>query len=89
VTKEDFTKLVDEGKFVEHAQFGSNFYGTSVQAVKDVKEGKGKEGGKGRVAILDIEMEVSCLSGLGGIWEVFFGADFMGYRVSSKSRRRT
>ena len=44
-------KLVDEGGFIEHAQFGSNLYGTSVQAVKDVAE-------KGRICVLDIEMEV-------------------------------
>lgn len=42
--------------FIEHAQFGSNLYGTSVQAVKDVKE-------KGRTCILDIEMEVSSVVG--------------------------
>jgi len=43
---------VDEKGFIEHAQFGSNLYGTSVQAVKDVSE-------KGRICVLDIEMEVS------------------------------
>ena len=46
-----FIKLVENGHFVEHAQFGSNLYGTSVKAVKDVAE-------QGRVCILDIEMEV-------------------------------
>ena len=51
VTKEAFQKLVAENGFIEHAQFGSNFYGTSVQAVKNVAE-------KGRTCILDIEMEV-------------------------------
>ncbi len=51
-TKEAFQKLVDVGGFIEHAQFGSNMYGTSVQAVKDVSE-------QGRTCILDIEMEVS------------------------------
>ena len=50
-TREAFRALVDDNGFIEHAQFGSNLYGTSVQAVKDVKE-------KGRVCILDIEMEV-------------------------------
>lgn len=50
-TKDEFLKLVDEGGFIEHAQFGSNFYGTSVQAVKTVAE-------KGRICVLDIEMEV-------------------------------
>ena len=51
--KDDFRKMVDEGGFIEHAQFGSNLYGTSVQAVKNVKD-------EGRICILDIEMEV-CL----------------------------
>ncbi|KAI4842756.1 guanylate kinase [Aureobasidium sp. EXF-8846] len=44
VTKEDFLKLVDQNGFIEHAQFGSNHYGTSVQAVKDgVKQVKKKD----------------------------------------------
>ncbi|KAK4973306.1 guanylate kinase [Elasticomyces elasticus] len=50
-TVESFKKLVDDDGFIEHAKFGSNFYGTSVQAVKSVAE-------KGRICILDIEMEV-------------------------------
>ncbi|KAL1302130.1 hypothetical protein AAFC00_002564 [Neodothiora populina] len=50
VTKDDFLKLVDAGGFIEHAQFGSNYYGTSVQAVKDVAQ-------QNRTCILDIEME--------------------------------
>lgn len=36
--------------FIEHAQFGGNYYGTSVQAVKNIAEKK-------RICILDIEME--------------------------------
>ena len=43
--------LVAQNGFIEHAQFGGNYYGTSVQAVKDVAD-------KGRICILDIEMEV-------------------------------
>jgi len=50
VTKEEFLDLVDKKGFIEHAQFGSNYYGTSVKAVHDIAE-------KGRVCILDIEME--------------------------------
>lgn len=50
-TKEAFKQLVDEDGFIEHAQFGSNLYGTSIQAVKDIAE-------KGKICILDIEMEV-------------------------------
>ncbi|KZF25718.1 guanylate kinase [Xylona heveae TC161] len=49
-TKDDFLKLVDEGGFIEHAQFGGNYYGTSVQAVKNIAE-------NGQICILDIEME--------------------------------
>ncbi|KAL8658528.1 MAG: hypothetical protein Q9226_000941 [Calogaya cf. arnoldii] len=51
-TKESFLKIVDEGGFIEHAQFGGNYYGTSVKAVKNVAEG-------GRICVLDIEMEVN------------------------------
>lgn len=51
VPKEDFMKLVNEHGFIEHAQFGSNLYGTSLKAVKDVAD-------QGRICILDIEMEV-------------------------------
>ncbi|KXL41422.1 hypothetical protein M433DRAFT_150445 [Acidomyces richmondensis BFW] len=50
VPKEDFMKLVNENGFIEHAQFGSNLYGTSLKAVKDVAD-------QGRICILDIEME--------------------------------
>ncbi|KAL8763790.1 MAG: hypothetical protein Q9184_000492 [Pyrenodesmia sp. 2 TL-2023] len=45
-----FLALVDSGGFIEHAQFGGNYYGTSVKAVKDVAE-------NGRICVLDIEME--------------------------------
>lgn len=44
--------LVSKNGFIEHAQFGGNHYGTSVQAVKNIAE-------QGRICILDIEMEVS------------------------------
>ncbi|OGM43781.1 guanylate kinase [Aspergillus bombycis] len=49
-TAADFLDLVSKNGFIEHAQFGGNYYGTSVQAVKDIAE-------KGRICILDIEME--------------------------------
>lgn len=49
-TKADFLDLVSKNGFIEHAQFGGNYYGTSVQAVKDIAE-------KERICILDIEME--------------------------------
>ncbi|KAJ6264305.1 hypothetical protein Dda_0450 [Drechslerella dactyloides] len=50
-TKDDFRKLISEGKFIETAEFSGNLYGTSVQAVKDVQDA-------GKVCILDIEMEL-------------------------------
>ncbi len=46
--------MVKDGGFIEHAKFGGNYYGTSVKAVKDVAE-------KGRICVLDIEMEVCAL----------------------------
>ncbi|KAI5305488.1 hypothetical protein KEM56_004281 [Ascosphaera pollenicola] len=49
-TQEKFLDLVKAFGFIEHAQFGGNYYGTSKKAVKDVAE-------KGRICILDIEME--------------------------------
>jgi sigma54-dependent transcription regulator len=52
VTKEEFLDLVEKKGFVEHAQFGGNYYGTSVKAVNDIAE-------RGQICILDIEMEVS------------------------------
>ena len=53
--KDEFLTMVNESGFIEHAQFGSNLYGTSVKAVKDVAD-------KGIVCILDIEMEVSVIA---------------------------
>jgi len=50
VPRETFLDLVSQNAFIEHAQFSSNCYGTSKNAVQDVAD-------KGRVCILDIEME--------------------------------
>ena len=50
-TKNSFLQLVDDKGFIEHAQFGGNYYGTSTKAVKDVVD-------NGLVCVLDIEMEV-------------------------------
>lgn len=44
--------MVGRGEFIEHAQFGSNLYGTSLAAVKEVRDAGGK------CCLLDIEMEV-------------------------------
>lgn len=42
--------MIAADAFIEHAQFGSNLYGTSFEAVDRITE-------KGRQCILDIEME--------------------------------
>lgn len=50
VSMAEFERLIAEGGFVEHAQFGGNRYGTSRKTIKDIGE-------SGKVPILDIEME--------------------------------
>ena len=51
VTHAEFDALVAEDGFVEHATFGSNKYGTSKMTIEDQRK-------KGKVVVLDIEMEV-------------------------------
>lgn len=50
VTRPEFEELIAADGFVEHAQFSGNRYGTSKQAIRDLAE-------RGRVVVLDIEME--------------------------------
>ncbi|THH11671.1 hypothetical protein EW145_g520 [Phellinidium pouzarii] len=50
VSKDAFLELRNEGGFIETAEFASNFYGTSKQAVKNVQD-------EGRRCILDIEAQ--------------------------------
>ena len=65
MNKEDFLELVDKKGFIEHAQFGGNHYGTSIKAVEDIAK-------KGRVCILDIEMEVCAFFLLNTkLWDIF------------------
>lgn len=47
---EDFEKLIAEDGFVEHAKFGGNRYGTSKKMIEEQQA-------KGRIVVLDIEME--------------------------------
>lgn len=51
LTREEFLAGVARGDFIEHAEFSGNLYGTTVQGVKSV-------GDKGRICILDIDMQV-------------------------------
>lgn len=46
----DFESLIDRGGFVEHAKFGGNRYGTSKATIEE-------QSAKGKVVLLDIEME--------------------------------
>lgn len=55
VTMEAFEDLIAKDGFVENAKFGSNRYGTSKAAIEE-------ETRKGKVVVLDIEMEVSYTS---------------------------
>ncbi|KAI9190198.1 guanylate kinase [Blastocladiella emersonii ATCC 22665] len=50
VTREQFTELIGQGAFIEHAEFAKNLYGTSVQGVRQVT-------GQGKICILDIDMQ--------------------------------
>lgn len=52
VTMEVFEDLIAKDGFVEHAKFGSNRYGTSKATIEE-------QTAKGKVVVLDIEMEVS------------------------------
>ncbi|EOO00461.1 putative guanylate kinase protein [Phaeoacremonium minimum UCRPA7] len=50
VSMADFEALIDAEGFVEHAKFGRNRYGTSKMTIEE-------QSAKGRVVVLDIEME--------------------------------
>ncbi|XP_026669076.1 guanylate kinase isoform X2 [Ceratina calcarata] len=49
-TKDEMQKQIEQGKFLEHAVFSGNMYGTSKRAVEDVKRA-------GKVCVLDIDVE--------------------------------
>ncbi|KAF1988004.1 guanylate kinase-like protein [Aulographum hederae CBS 113979] len=50
ITRDEFEKMIADGGFIEHAQFGGNYYGTSYATVDDIAR-------QGKRCILDIEME--------------------------------
>ena len=50
VTRETMEHLVEQGQFIENAQFSGNMYGTSKTAVQDVLAG-------GKICILDIDVQ--------------------------------
>jgi guanylate kinase len=57
IAMEEFEKMIEEGKFVEHAKFGGNRYGTSKKMIEEFTK-------SGKCVLLDIEMEVSLISPL-------------------------
>ncbi|KAF8227526.1 guanylate kinase [Tricholoma matsutake] len=50
VTREKFEELRRKGAFIENAEFSGNAYGTSIEAVREIRE-------KGRRCILDIDAQ--------------------------------
>ena len=50
VAKETFEREIKERKFIEHAVFGGNMYGTSIQAVRNVFD-------SGKICILDVDRQ--------------------------------
>ncbi len=50
VSRQTFHALIDQGAFIEYAEFNSHLYGTSKQTVIDQKS-------RGSIVLLDIEME--------------------------------
>lgn len=49
---QEFEDLINKDGFVEHAKFGGNRYGTSKMTIEEQTR-------KGKVVVLDIEMEVN------------------------------
>lgn len=60
VSRDEFESLIAKGAFLEYAQFGGNYYGTSAKAVEDVS--KPTNDGKRKRALLDIDTQVRCPS---------------------------
>ncbi|XP_066950240.1 guanylate kinase isoform X1 [Macrobrachium rosenbergii] len=50
VSRDEMQEAIDNGEFIEHAEYSGNLYGTSKKAVDDVS-------GSGRICILDIDMQ--------------------------------
>jgi guanylate kinase len=50
ISMDQFEKMIEEDKFIEHAKFGKNRYGTSIAAIEAIAK-------EGKTCILDIEME--------------------------------
>ena len=65
VSRPDMLKSIRENRFVEHAEFGGNFYGTSRSAIETIAR-------SGRVCILDLEIRgCESMRGLAGMAPLF------------------
>lgn len=53
VSRDEFQRLITQGAFLEHAEFGGNMYGTSAKAVEMVSSAEAGH----RRAILDIDAQ--------------------------------
>ncbi len=50
ISREKFTEMIKEGKFLEYAQYAGNLYGTPADEIK-------KRVGRGEVVVLDIDIQ--------------------------------
>jgi len=52
VTREDFTRDIAEGQFIEYNEYNNNLYGTSVKTVAKISE-------DGKICVLDVDIHGS------------------------------
>ena len=50
IDPEEFQRMIDDGQFVEHAEYGGNLYGTPVSSIEAARAA-------GNVVVLDIELD--------------------------------
>uniref|UniRef100_A0AC35EXZ9 Guanylate kinase n=1 Tax=Panagrolaimus sp. PS1159 TaxID=55785 RepID=A0AC35EXZ9_9BILA len=50
IHRPEMEQMIDDGQFLEHAEFGGNLYGTSKKAVRDVQT-------SGKICVMDIELQ--------------------------------
>jgi guanylate kinase len=50
VKRSEFERMISDGEFVEHAEYGGNLYGTPIASIEAARE-------DGKVVVLDIELE--------------------------------
>ncbi|KAI8926422.1 guanylate kinase [Entophlyctis helioformis] len=65
ITRDEFEAMVADNKFIEHAEFSGNRYGTSIAAIDSVKQ-------SGKVCVLDLEIR-----GVQSIKTMNLGAKFV------------